>query len=109
MNQVLVDQSRRSFLVGTGAFTVAIAFTGCAATDTKHGHPTTTFAPSLWVTVGSDGVVTLVSAVSEFGQGVMTSVPLILAEEMDLDWAQCKVVSAGATQKTSATRCLAEP
>jgi isoquinoline 1-oxidoreductase beta subunit len=94
MNQIPTNQSRRSFLVGAGAFSVAITFTGCAATDAKPIWPGKTFAPSLWMTIGTDGVVTLVSPVSEFGQGVMTSVPLIVAEEMDLDWAQCKVVSA---------------
>jgi isoquinoline 1-oxidoreductase beta subunit len=96
MDKFPLSESRRSFLVGVGAFSVSITFTGCATntSDARPSQPVTNFSPSLWMTVGSDGVVTLVSPVSEFGQGVMTSVPLILAEEMDLDWAQCKVVPA---------------
>ncbi len=92
--QSLSNESRRSFLVGAGAFSVAISFTGCALSETKASASNANFSPSLWMNIGSDGVVTLTSPVSEFGQGVMTSLPLILAEEMDLDWAQCKVVSA---------------
>ncbi len=88
------NESRRSFLVGAGAFSVAITFTGSATSQAKNAQAAKNFSPSLWMTVGTDGIVTLTSPVSEFGQGVMTSVPLIIAEEMDLDWAKCKVVSA---------------
>jgi isoquinoline 1-oxidoreductase subunit beta len=94
INQFPQNESRRSFLVGAGAFSVAITFTGCATDAAKPNTATTNFSPSLWMNVGSDGIVTLTSPVSEFGQGVMTSVPLLIAEEMDLDWAQCKVVQA---------------
>jgi isoquinoline 1-oxidoreductase subunit beta len=89
-----LNDSRRSFLVGSGAFTVAITFSGCAAVDTKPALPVTKFTPSAWLTIGSDGIVTLSSPASEMGQGTMTAMPLIIAEEMDLDWAQCKVVQA---------------
>ena len=88
------NASRRSFLVGAGAFSVAITFTGSATSQAKTSATAKNFSPSLWMTVGTDGIVTLTSPVSEFGQGVMTSVPLLIAEEMDLDWTKCKVVSA---------------
>ncbi len=94
MNQLPQSESRRSFLVGAGAFSVSITFAGSAASQAKPNQPAANFSPSLWMSIGSDGIVTLTSPVSEYGQGVMTSVPLIIAEEMDLDWAKCKVVSA---------------
>jgi isoquinoline 1-oxidoreductase subunit beta len=94
INQFPKSESRRSFLVGAGAFSISITFTGSATSQTKASQQAKNFSPSLWMTVGTDGIVTLTSPVSEFGQGVMTSVPLLIAEEMDLDWAQCKVVSA---------------
>jgi isoquinoline 1-oxidoreductase subunit beta len=94
MNQLPKNESRRSFLVGAGAFSVAITFAGSAASQAQPSASAKNFSPSMWMSIGSDGMVTLTSPVSEFGQGVMTSVPLILAEEMDLDWAKCKVVPA---------------
>jgi isoquinoline 1-oxidoreductase beta subunit len=93
-NQLPQNESRRSFLVGAGAFSVAITFTNSATGQATPSPALKNFSPSLWMTVGTDGIVTLTSPVSEYGQGVMTSVPLIIAEEMDLDWAKCKVVSA---------------
>jgi isoquinoline 1-oxidoreductase subunit beta len=105
---ILNNECRRSFLVGAGAFSVAITFTGSAISQAKTGQSASNFSPSLWMTVGTDGIVTLTSPVSEFGQGVMTSVPLIIAEEMDLDWAKCKVVSA-VVQAAGNAKALGNP
>jgi isoquinoline 1-oxidoreductase subunit beta len=108
VNQFPKSESRRSFLLGAGAFTVSMTFVGSATSQTKKKLPAKNFSPSLWMTVGTDGSVTLTSPVSEFGQGVMTSVPLIFAEEMDLDWAKCKVVSA-IVQASGNAKALGNP
>jgi isoquinoline 1-oxidoreductase beta subunit len=42
------------------------------------------------VKVSPDNTVTLIASESEMGQGVLTSLPMILAEEMDADWAKVK-------------------
>ena len=44
--------------------------------------------------IESDGQVTLIVAKSEMGQGVRTSLPVILAEELEVDWARVKVQQA---------------
>ncbi len=44
------------------------------------------FAPNQWLRIGADGKTTLVIARSEMGQGVRTSLAMILAEELDADW-----------------------
>jgi isoquinoline 1-oxidoreductase subunit beta len=102
------NESRRSFLVGAGAFTVSMSFVGSAASQSSARPAAKNFSPNMWMTVGTDGAVTLTSPVSEFGQGVMTSVPLIFAEEMDLDWAQCNVVSA-VVQASGNAKTLGNP
>ena len=42
--------------------------------------------PNAWVSIGADDVITIQFGATEMGQGSMTSVPLVLAEEMDADW-----------------------
>ncbi|MFN0186584.1 MAG: molybdopterin cofactor-binding domain-containing protein [Aquabacterium sp.] len=47
-----------------------------------------------WVTVGSDDTVTVQLARSEMGQGVHTSLVMLLADEMDADWSRVRTVAA---------------
>ncbi len=54
------------------------------------------FAPNPWIRLEPSGVVTLLVDKSEMGQGVMTALPMILAEEMDADWAAIRVEFAPA-------------
>jgi isoquinoline 1-oxidoreductase subunit beta len=82
--------SRRSFLVTTGgALGVAVAF-GSLPDITLAAGPLT---PNAWVTIGEDGIVTIVPPAVEMGQGVQTSLPLILAEELDADWSKVRVAA----------------
>ena len=43
-----------------------------------------------WVTIGADDTITILCPTSEMGQGVLTALPLILAEELDADWSKVK-------------------
>src|SRR2546429_7693996 len=45
------------------------------------------FAPNAWLRIGSDGSVTLTVDKSEMGQGSQTGLAMILAEELEADWA----------------------
>lgn len=44
-----------------------------------------------WIRIGADDVVTLISSQSEMGQGAMTTLPAILAEELGADWKRVKI------------------
>jgi CO/xanthine dehydrogenase Mo-binding subunit len=57
----------------------------------------TTFAPNAYLKITPDGKITIVVARSEMGQGVRTSLPMILAEELEADWKQITVEQAGAS------------
>lgn len=51
-------------------------------------------SPNLFVIIAADGVVTLVNHRAEMGQGVRTSVAMILADELEADWTRVSVVQA---------------
>ncbi|MGJ5006198.1 molybdopterin cofactor-binding domain-containing protein [Bradyrhizobium oligotrophicum] len=50
--------------------------------------------PKIFVSIAPDGIVSIVAHRSEMGTGVRTSLPLIVAEEMEADWSRVRVVQA---------------
>jgi isoquinoline 1-oxidoreductase beta subunit len=54
------------------------------------------FAPNQWLRIDRDGVVTIINSVPEMGQGSMTTMPMIVADELDADWDKIRVESAPA-------------
>src|SRR5712671_5666831 len=84
------EVSRRALMIGAAGFTFAVTSglrTGAAA---RSGE----VALSPWVTISTDDTVAIMSPAAEMGQGSLTSLPLILAEELDADWAKVRVVVA---------------
>jgi isoquinoline 1-oxidoreductase beta subunit len=48
------------------------------------------FEPNIWLKVNSDDTVRIMLTQLEMGQGVMTSMPMLVAEELDMDWTKIK-------------------
>jgi isoquinoline 1-oxidoreductase subunit beta len=53
-----------------------------------------TFAPNAFIRIAPDDTVTVIVNKSEMGQGVYTSLPMLIAEELEADWSKIKVESA---------------
>src|SRR4028118_2198328 len=47
-----------------------------------------------YLTISTDGMITILSPNPELGQNIMTSFPMIVAEELDADWTKVKVLQA---------------
>jgi isoquinoline 1-oxidoreductase subunit beta len=90
--------SRRDFLqtgaAASGALMIGFVLPGCATPGAS--SKVATAMPNSWVRVGSDNSVTLLCARSEMGQGVYTSMPMLIAEELEVDLAKVKVDMAPA-------------
>ena len=52
------------------------------------------FTPNQWITIDRDGLVTIVNSVVEMGQGSFTTMPMIVADELDADLGRVKVNQA---------------
>ncbi len=52
------------------------------------------FHPAAWIRIDADGVVSVVVDEAEMGQGVMTSLPMIVAEELGADWSKVRALPA---------------
>ena len=88
--------SRRAFL-GTSAAAGAGLVIGFYLPSGARAETEAAFSPNAYLTITPDGKITIVVARSEMGQGVRTSLPMILAEELEADWKQIGIEQAGAS------------
>jgi isoquinoline 1-oxidoreductase beta subunit len=90
-----MSASRRDFLrYGSLASAAAILRVPLLAQTAGSKGVPARFAPNQWLRIGQDGRVTLVVARSEMGQGVRTSLAMILAEELEADWSAVSIEQA---------------
>jgi isoquinoline 1-oxidoreductase beta subunit len=85
------DASRRRFLQGAGGLTFCIAIGADGIRLVPEASASTARSVNAWVRIAPDGLVTILSPGAEMGQGSMTSLPLIVAEEMDADWSKVAI------------------
>lgn len=101
MKKSIKNNSRRRFLKVSAAAGGGVLFgfsllTGCAPDDVvKKGMPKEWFDISGFIKIGENGLVTIMSPNPEIGQNIKTSMPMIIAEELDVDWADVVVEQAG--------------
>ncbi|AKU99426.1 Isoquinoline 1-oxidoreductase beta subunit [Labilithrix luteola] len=107
MSTTSIQLLRRSFLLGLGFGTAGLALGSFAHAEEpakpnpvdKEAEKKTLdagqgFRPNLFVHVAPDGLVSIVCARSEMGQGVRSSLPVLIADEMGADMAHVKIVQA---------------
>src|SRR6202023_3041876 len=92
MNQHTVN--RRNFVKTTAGLSLVLTLAPdalCLIDDAFAAAPTA-YTPSVWLTIASDGTITMVAPAAEMGQGSFTSLPVIIAEELDADWSKVRPV-----------------
>jgi isoquinoline 1-oxidoreductase beta subunit len=74
-------------------------------------EPTAFFEPNVFLTVDNNGVATIVVHRVELGQGARTALPMIVAEELEVEWSSIRVVQAPGEsiygeQQTAGSSCI---
>jgi isoquinoline 1-oxidoreductase beta subunit len=93
--------NRRSFLQVSAAAGGGLLVGACLPswTGTDLVSAAGSFEPNVWIKVNTDDTVRIMLTMLEMGQGVMTSMPMLVAEELDFDWSRIKTEWAGADPK----------
>lgn len=91
---------RREFLrvsaVAGGAMLVALYGEPFGVRSAAAAEPSAAdFVPNAWIRITRDGAVTIMAQNPEIGQGVKTMLPMIIADELDVDWKSVTVEQAG--------------
>ena len=99
---------RRGFLkgmLGAGAFVLSVRwspeelFAAATNADASEAMSKAVLQPSVYLAIDTDGTAYVVAHRSEMGNGVRTSLPRIVADELDADWARVRVVQAIGDEK----------
>ncbi len=87
--------SRRSFLRATalagGGMMLALYIEPVEKVLAAQFGPPVTLLPASFITIAPDGIVTLIAKNPEIGQGVKVMLPMLIAEELDVDWKNVRI------------------
>ena len=100
--KAIKQQSRREFikicsLSAGGLFLVAYVPSGCTQSDSDVNP--NILSPSSYLRIDSLGAVTVMVHRTEMGQGVLTSLPMIVAEELEVNWKDIRIEQADGDSK----------
>lgn len=109
MTTIKTSYNRRSFLqvssAAGGGMLLGFSFLAGCRSDVVEQKVAELVMPDTWfdmngyIRIGNNGVVTILSPNPEIGQNVKTSMPMLVAEELDVDWKQVVVEQAGLDTK----------
>ena len=95
------DVSRRGFLAGTTGLAFAISVGGWLTAKSDAVYAASGRSDiTAWVKIGTDNSILIYAPAAEMGQGVNTSLPQIIAEELDADWSKVVVEQSPHDAKT---------
>jgi isoquinoline 1-oxidoreductase subunit beta len=105
--------NRRSFLklmaASTGGLVLAVYLDACApapqpttvptAAATSTPQPPADWVPNIYLKLDGQGILTVTAFRSEMGQGIRTALAMLVADELDVEWANVRIVQAQADSK----------
>ncbi|MFI5445601.1 molybdopterin cofactor-binding domain-containing protein [Polaromonas sp. UC242_47] len=101
--------NRRDFLISSSAVTGGLMLGVTLGLPLASQAAGTLYTPNAWVHIADDNTITLISARSEMGQGVYTAMPMLIAEELNVDIRRIKVAIAPPDGKVYGNALLGGP
>src|SRR4051812_23801695 len=98
--------SRRGFLVSTAALGGGLVLSVALPFGRSEAAASTDFAPNAFIRIGRDGEVVLTMPYVEMGQGTYTSIPMLIAEELEVNLNQVSLEHAPPNEKLYANPML---
>src|SRR5438477_2291150 len=94
----VINESRRDFLKSSAAMGggLVIAFVLPCGARFAEAATVAAFQPNAFIRITPDNRVTVIVGLSEMGQGVLTAIPMLVAEELEVDWGKIRVEQAPA-------------
>ena len=102
MMKKIQNISRRSFVKSIGLASGGLVLacnTSIFSDKEKEEKDLINFNPNLFIQLNSDGSLILVASRSEMGNGVRTSLPSVIADEMEADWSKVSIQQATGDKK----------
>ena len=84
--------NRREFLGTAAGLTLALTILPERFAGLGEASADAALSPNAWLTITPDGTITIASPAAEMGQGTFTTLPVIIAEELDADWSKVKPI-----------------
>src|SRR3954469_7556227 len=103
----VTNLSRRGFLATAAAAGGGLILSLSLPFDRSDAAPDS-FAPNAFIRIGSDGQITLIMPYVEMGQGTYTSIPMLIAEELEVSLNQVRLEHAPPNEKLYANPLLGE-
>jgi isoquinoline 1-oxidoreductase subunit beta len=90
----IAKPGRRRFMIGAAGFSfgIAVGAPGLLGVPGAQAQGAKSIVLNPWVTLHTDGTVVIQSPAAEMGQGSLTALPVILADEMDAEWSKVRIV-----------------
>ena len=88
MDGIDTSVSRRGFLGGATGLSFALSLPAFMMSEASAQDATSAKPIGAWVNIKPDGSIVLLIPTAEMGQGSLTAMPMIIAEELDADWSK---------------------
>ena len=90
-DKMIKNESRRDFLKVSGTVAGGLALGFYLPQGPRVAQAAASHSPNAWIKIGTDNQVTILVARSEMGQDVYTSMPMLVAEELNVDLSKVNV------------------